>query len=462
MKEDIFYKCITNLKREINSRNYSRISDELDETVNFIVTNFENNEAEKLKILSDSIINDTIIYDKIFINSIYRKLINLISHYLSNDKYSALAIIISSLGYFRENIIPFWFIKEMTACYMKERPHIRCIFPLFENYDLAELIINISRELAEDFKRYRNYSYLHDQLLRNKTAVFLSSLSESGKTIVMSETISAFEAVTIIYIISFMNPDNFVNIKFILPLSDEKIRKAVSSYPFNNLIIKLYKSFISQNNLPDKKYIFPDIKSNFTTGYTMEKHAVVIEKSSNSNALSKYYLITSSEKKEGKLVEKTESELRSNGYRDKIITYSLYECTRESKQLSVSEFYKTLRKAGSQEEVKKKLKLYKLPSDISPEEKVMLADIYYRAGHFTKAFDLIKKNHNSKPGAAYRILKGIVKLSNNNKLINKCEKFIEEKELNIKGFSMELVEAINDEIERDMKKNIRKSKDAWL
>ena len=101
--------------------------------------------------------------------------------------------------------------------------------------------------------------------------------------------------------------------------------------------------------------------------------------------------------------------------------------------------------------------------NLSVEEQLVLSDIYCRAGYFSRAFAIVKNKYRVKPSASYRVLKSIIKHTKNEKLIEKCKRFIEDTELHISGFSAELVDVLNDEIDRFIDKTkITKHKDIWL
>ena len=86
-----------------------------------------------------------------------------------------------------------------------------------------------------------------------------------------------------------------------------------------------------------------------------------------------------------------------------------------------------------------------------------------KASLFNKAYDILKNNYTYSYKYSYKILKIIIDNSKNEKIINKIQNFISEKQIKEKGFTAELFDALIDGIEEyEIEEKEYRKKRKWL
>ncbi len=463
---NLYDKYLHKIKLSLANNDIALCSSLIDETVTFI--SMQSDETDKIvyyENLLSGIINDTMLKNTLFVNNSFRKLVNLVSFYNNNDAILSLTCIIFHLNYCRENLIPLWVIKGLIE-YSIQKEEVVAAFPektpFSEHFDLFHLIHSYNKEIIRFLNKYNNLEFLYDPMVRNKSALFLSTMAEKHTIAVVSDSLSVHEAVILLFLMSLFSAKSIENVTFYV--NDE-----VGFDPFQCVCRKLFNDFKSQNNC--ETMVYPEIEfrntikklSEFRENATVKK---IVVNSIPKNYMTQgefYYLISSIDKNlNGEIIQSYGPEMRSSSYREKFVRLQIVSLNYGS-TISINDFYKTLRNAKSEETVKELLKKYSMPKNLSDEEQLVLSDIYCRAGYFSRAFAIVKNKYSVKPSASYRVLKSIIKHTKNEKLIEKCKRFIDDTELHISGFSAELVDVLNDEIERFIDKTkITKHKDIWL
>lgn len=435
-----------------------------------------------LEKMLDAIVFDDLLSNKQYTGSFLRQIVNYYGVYFENQLSAVTSALLCRFPYFRERQIPIWAI-EGVATFLLESTGNEFALPFAEAESFFSFVNGTLPAIQHYFVEHSGLTFLHDPLCRNKTALFLKKLAAAHPKVqihVLCQNMSVFEALMLQHLLGLLGvapqPLFFVNAE------QQEIDAAYRLHPYQQAGELLKQKFMTQNGidtLPTAEeesaaHIQPKSERKpDTNGITVRLNAG----ESDAEPENECYLVTCRYSQNcdkeipdfligKKIVEYFGPELRSSPKRDSYVSLICCFCKKREKpreRASIRTFYKSIRKIKNEEEIKALLKETNLDPPASPDEALICADVYCRAGYFTRAFTILKKHWAAKPDAAYRIARSIITHTANNKLKQQCESFTALHNLAELGFSAELIDALNDEIDKFIReKPDRKDKTIWL
>ena len=519
---NLFYNKLKSIHNKIySSANEEDILLEINFLYDFIKNKYNGLDFfKKFDEIINEILNENTVKNKKYTEGFIKKYLNLYFNELKTDVYTSWGLILLKILVIKNNLHYPLIYSSLLKIYFKYLDLKYSIneldFPIKNGINIFEIFNNLLPVFENLIKDSTSYNLLFLPSIRNKVIIYLYNLYKKNKNLNIWFPFSGIGTEPLLFSLLFnllneleTNENKIKNLKIYCSGQNHiLLEEGLRINPSIDLLLKTKSDFAKENNISEKKLniTVKDSKKNLlikendslSSGESIEESFDVIIINSlklSDTVFHKKDIIKIFNKLENInrdiiiiLESKTLEKIDENSFflddykpisiinstfisekeNDYFLNYLIFHIKSKNKP-EIEENYNSLRyirrnfyKMDKKEFKNRILKIDK--TTIKTErDNLTYAFLLAKASLFNKSYEILKNNYSYSYNYSYKILKIIMENSKNNKIINKVQNFIIEKQIKEKGFTAELFDALIDgveEYETEEKKHREKRK--WV